>query len=572
MGRLQAGYVLDEHAKDDANRAGQNYWWVYIAEVLDRLGLTATAVPPAEIARRLRDLSLLFVHGRDGSLRDADLDAWVRSGGTLIGCHCEGLDDLCGNELLSRAQQPGDDFSVTAELRLTDTPFTAWLVPPSDLHKPLLIASPLRAVRAKASQPLGETDIGAVITARQYDAGWAFYFGFDLAQTFWTIQQGRPVNADHDGDGYWRTADAIVIGDHDPEVPYTDILLFLVQNMTAMRPHPMVHQLPPLNGSVPDMVLYYGGDDEGEEGVHSPAAEFMHSRGLPYHINCMLRDGKFAVGPHEAKALAARRTEVSLHYNFMDGFVHPTGFAQADVRSQTEQFVSHFGKRPVCTVTHWCRWTGSAEPALWMSEQGVRADNSYLHCRSVMLNPINLIGFSFGTCYPFFFWTDHALGNSRVEFVELPITAYELGYEGERSDFERIERALDLASHYQATMNFFYHPVYIAKYPACRKAIDRLLSLIQERGLKVLHSTPDAVAQWWLDRSRTRIEEATFQQGTLRFRVCTPSPLGCIVKVPVGSFQTASTRLPHEVSRKFGQKWLMLVLGKGETDVKVELH
>jgi hypothetical protein len=206
-----------------------------------------------------------------------------------------------------------------------------------------------------------------------------------------------------------------------------------------------------------------------------------------------------------------------------------------------------------------------------MAEEGVRADNSYLHRRSAMLNPINSMGFSFGSSYPFFFWTDHTQGNRRTEFLELPIIAYELGYEGERTDFEQLEKALDLAEHYQATMNFFYHPVYIAKYPACREAIDRLLAIIRDRDLSVFHSTPDVLAQWWLDRSRTRVENVTFNDGELRFRVFAPSPLGCIVKVPVGSFRIMGTASRHEVRKTYGQEWLMLVLGKGKTDVKVEL-
>jgi hypothetical protein len=569
---LKAGYVLDERTRDGAHRQGRNYWWAYIAEVLDRLGLTAVEIPAAQLPQRLHEVSLILLGPGDASSVASELDGWVRAGGTLIACSPEGLDALFGNEFASRLPQPGGEFSVSSELLLQDTAFTTGIHSPVYPDKPLLIASPIRTVKCLESVVIGQTAAGAVITGRSHGEGWAFYFGFDLAQTFWVIQQGRPVDADHDGDGYWRTPDGVVIEDREPEIAYTDELLFLLQNMVGLQPHPLIHQLPPQGDAVPDVVLYYGGDDEGDVGLRVPAAAFMQNRGLPYHINCMSKDGEFALGPEEAQSLAASGTEVSLHYNFMDGFAHPGGFEETDVESQTKLFLERFGRLPVCANCHWCRWTGWAEPALWMMKQGVKADNSFIHRRADVLNPVNSMGFSFGTSYPFFFWTDHTLGNRRIEFLELPIIAYELGYEGDRTDSPQLERALTLARHYQSTMNFFYHPFYIVRDSGCRAAVDRLLSLIEEQRILALHSTPDGVARWWLDRSNTRIEDVKLDGGRLSFLASTPSPSGFIARIPLGSLTPSEVGFPHRVIEKFGRRWLMLVLPEGETQVEVVIR
>jgi hypothetical protein len=47
---------------------------------------------------------------------------------------------------------------------------------------------------------------------------------------------------------------------------------------------------------------------------------------------------------------------------------------------------------------------------------------------------------------------------------------------------------------------------------------------------------------------------------------------GCIVKVPLGARVPTGIRLPHKVIRKFGRKWLMLVLPQGETQVGLSLE
>jgi hypothetical protein len=572
MPYLKAGYVIDESRWEELNRQGRNYWWAYIAEILDRVGLTASPVRLTELRERLPEFTVLFIG--DAPVRDlvSDLKTWVDEGGMLVGCMTEGLDDLFGNEYAGRIPQPGDEFSIAGELYLDEyQAATEEVRCPIHAGKPLLIISDIRLVRRVDSIPLGEVNGQPVITIWKPRIGYSVYFGFDLAQTFWAIQQGRPVDADHDGDGYLRTGDAIVIGDYEPEIPYTDELLRLLENILYSAHIPLIHQLPPTGDVVPDVLLFYGGDDEGSEGIQVPAAEFMAGRGLPYHINCMQLCGKYGLGPGEIERLRGLGTELSAHFNFIDGFAHPTGFTRDDVERQARAFVERFGHTPVCSNFHWCRWSGYAEPALWLAEQGIGADNSYAHRPLHVLNPVNSIGFAFGTSFPFHFYADHSMGNRRIDVLELPITAYEVGYTAEETDFPTLERALRLAVHYGLTMNFFYHPVYLAQHQTCRDTIDRLLSLIKDWGITAVHSAPDALTRWWNDRSRTVIEDAHWLGDGLAFTARTPSPQGFIAKIPYSGLKPPWTNLPHKVVHKRLRGWLMIVLPPGETQVEVRL-
>ncbi|MDH7480488.1 MAG: hypothetical protein QHH26_00765 [Armatimonadota bacterium] len=571
MDLLKAAYVIDEAQWEKTNGEGKTYWWAYIEEILDRIGLTAEKVHAADLPTKLHDFSTLFIGNIDASSLASNLDAWVRNGGTLFACGTSGLDGICGNRFIRQIPQSNDEFSITGELHLTKG-IHKEIRFPIYVGKPLLLAGAIRLVNAESSTVIATTQNHAVITSQKYGDGWAFYFGFDLAKTFWVIQQGRPVDSDYDGDGYLRTGDALVTGDYEPEIPYTDELMILLERFVGLSGIPLIHRLPPVNDKIPDVLLFYGGDDEGSTGVQIPAAEFMASRKLPYHINCMLLDGKYGLNPGEIRRLDELGTELAPHFDFINGFAHPTGFSREDVLTQTKAFIKHFNRQPFTSNCHWCRWTSYHEPALWLSEAGIRGDNSFVHRRLDVLNPTNTIGFAFGTAFPFNIYANHAYGNRRTGVVELPITAYEVGYTAGGTDFPTLERALKLAIHYGSTMNFFYHPVYISQQKTCRNAIDRLLSLIKEWGITPVHSTPDALAKWWIDRNDSQIKDIRKTDGKETFTIQTPSELGCIVKLRYFG-APPSISLPYRTIKLDKQSsWLMIAVPPGETRVEIKFE
>jgi len=211
------------------NAAGQNYWPIYIAEIISRLGLSADTLDPSALgdAAQLSQYALVFV-GAGAALpparrrrRAPERLGLCRRGARRPGC--EGLDEVFGVSAEGIVEQPDAPYGISAYLRLEPGPLTAEIHAEGNAQ-PLIIIAPARKLvpqqaSAVAALLMPSTDRPgygraatptewSAVTDRALGAGRAVYFGFDLAQTMWLLHQGRPVDADRDGDGYWRTPDA----------------------------------------------------------------------------------------------------------------------------------------------------------------------------------------------------------------------------------------------------------------------------------------------------------------------------------------------------------------------------
>jgi len=365
----------------------------------------------------------------------------------------------------------------------------------------------------------------------------------------------------------------MIIADREPDVPFTDLLVYLLRNVVALSGQPMIHQLPALEGEVPDCLLFWGGDDEAAAGTQVRAAHFMAERGLPYHINIMPRDGRFTVSPEEFGEMRELGTEPSLHLNFIDGYEHPLAFTHEDVRAQVELYRQAYGETPVCTVFHWTLWHGWTEPAQWLREEGVLADNSRFNYNKPVLNPTNSVGYAYGTCFPFFMRLDWRGGNRRLDFISEPITAYECGYvrEGD-ADPDTLHRALSNAAFWHQTCNMFYHPVCIFRFAECKAAIDALLAYLAERGIRAVHMGNDGVSFWWRARSAAAIEDARCEADGVSFSARCEWD-GYVVTVPLPGEQ-ASAEVDGEpawmqVRHEYGRWWGYIPLQSGAHRVRV---
>jgi hypothetical protein len=497
------------------------------------------------------------------------------------------LDELAGNRSAGRLPQPEGEFSCAATFALRPHPITREIHSPLQPNQPLLVFSEAHLVSPHSSvelarlyDPAGHDTGCAAVTARRVGKGRVFSFAFSVAQTMWVLHQGRPADRDYDGDNYLRRSDSIVIRPHSIEVGYADELLFLLQNMIGTQPHPFVHQLPPTaEGDIPDALFHWGGDDEGDRtGIALRASNWMKERGLPYHVNAMpWPGGKFGLSAADARRIGDNGHEVSIHFNFIDDFKPGSAFSREDVLAQAAAFRRAFGQDFVCSVNHWCRWTGWAEPAMWMREAGGKADNSFTHAGSPPYNPVNLLGFSFGTAFPFWFHDDWRGRNRRIDFLEQPVTAYECGYVGrERTDFPTVHKVIDLAARHHLTMNMFYHPIYIDQFPHCRAAIEEAMRYLEERKIRALHVGSDGLYRWWKARSETKVARVAVTSSALSFEVKTRHPNGAIIKVPLGR-KTAQTVTANGnparslTEQRFGQRWLLIVVPTGKTQVKCGL-
>ena len=245
------------------------------------------------------------------------------------------------------------------------------------------------------------------------------YCTFDLPKAVWVLHQGRPVVTQPAHDGFYR-GDTLSVYRAEQTVPAADELILFLRSYLADVGQPFVSPLPPVDEEPADLLCYWGGDDEAIAGTHLPAAEFMHSQGLPYHSNILYRkDGTFAINRAEAEELKRLGTEVSLHYNFREFGQHPRHFTRAEVHKQAVAFRETFGHAPGCTVNHWSLWTGWHQPAVWMAEAGGRGDNSFLPLKG------DRPCYRFGTSLPYRFYADHTGENARLPFLAQPATCYE---------------------------------------------------------------------------------------------------------------------------------------------------
>lgn len=591
MAMLKAAIYWDDDLRALANAAGANYWHTYTREICEQMGLCAASLPRAALSTAgLADLAVLILPDLVGKyLQEAEKAAlrdWVNAGGLLIGFATEGLGDLFGI-VIEGELPPGEDcYSLTAALRFSDPLLARSLLPLGEEDAPIPVAAPVKLLRADGDGrelarllSLNGRDLRRpAVTLRDLGGGQAMYFAFNVAHSVWAMHHGRPILDDFDGDGKLRSSDAMILRPFSTSLPYADLLVMLLRNVIGRRGVPFIHALPPLpeTGEIPDALFHWGGDDEALAGQQVPASEFMRELGLPYHINIMARPGEgFSLGKAEYDQLKANGHEPSLHFNFIDGVEHPYSFTRQDIQRQVDEYVAAFGETPVCSVFHWTVWNLWHEPAEWMASCGLLGDNSHIHQPCPPSNPINIVGFGFGTSYPYHFYQDWRKENERIRFLELPITAYECGYrqDTEVLDLKPLHRAIDLARYWHLTMDMFYHPVLIYAFPQCKAAIRAGLDYMAEVGVKPIHMGNDGLTRWWLARSEADIREAQLAPEGRTMTVSNDWPHGLVVQALVDGPEAQATvdgqLRPTVVRQEHGACWLYVSVPQGTHEVKV---
>ena len=270
------------------------------------------------------------------------------------------------------------------------------------------------------------------------------------------------------------------------------------------------------------------------------------------------------VDPEAAEVLEEAKSQRPLA--LVTNFDHPCGFTRQDVLVQARQFRERFGRDSVCGVNHCVRWTGWAEPARWMLAAGNKGDNSFFGWTSPPNNPVNTLGFVHGSAFPRRIWEDAEHGNARLDFLEIPITGYEVGYADETFIPEKVQQALDLALRYRLTLEFFYHPVYIAQYPACRQAIDELVRLIGELPVPPILMGLDQLYHWWTAREQAVIQDARQSEKNVTFKIDCAWEDGYVARIPTGEAPPAECLVDDspadfETAVEFGQRHFRTALG-----------
>lgn len=598
-------YVYDEAVKREVNGEGQNCWEVYLREILGMLGASAKPISLSELnhPQSLEGIRTLIIGCQSGARLDDSvaglLNHWVYAGGVLIGFQPQGLDALFGIKPIGEIPQATDDYEIVGQFELQVHPLTFDLHPILFSEQRLLIISDISLVGLNGAVEVGRLLDGGgkelsfpAVTWRAHGQGFAGYFAFDMAKTIWLLHQGRrlePGVAFHAGQ-------MTLVVNHSKKVPYADIMAFLLQNMISVRPQPFVFQLPPHGGTVPDALFYWTGDDYyGPVEFSLQASDFMKELGLPYHINVGSYHPDTGKGhpmsDEELKHIYDNGHEISLWFNMRNKNRSGLEITEERIKHQADLFEKRFGRRPESTLMTATNWYGWAEPARWMANHGVKADNSFggngLRPDHPLANDSNFI-FGFGTSFPYYFYEDFTHGNERIDCMEQPIICYELGHRAStdrgmsgtlvRDELtfapEDIHLPVDMAVKYHMTMDFFYHPYYIANFPNCRKAIKEIVDYAHYKQASILHMGNDQLCRWWNARTLSHVHITSEEDGETRMVAECPHESGMIVKLALSTARNVYAACDGQeavsmVKWEFGRHWLFVIVPQGRHEVTI---
>jgi hypothetical protein len=53
---MKIGYIINKKLWEEENERGRNYWWIYIEEILNRIGITAEAIDIENLEKKYRGI------------------------------------------------------------------------------------------------------------------------------------------------------------------------------------------------------------------------------------------------------------------------------------------------------------------------------------------------------------------------------------------------------------------------------------------------------------------------------------------------------------------------------------
>lgn len=578
------GYVIDRELREKFHEEGQNDWDSYLPELADAVGIRAVEIAAPVTGEKLKGLTYLMIGARNVEKEAEELKKWTEAGGILLLFGSTGTSRLTGFLREQVEKQTDDDFTTSAYISLEKEYAKRVYDHPEFKTLPVYSfcveteVSDEAEVLAWLHRPTifgldgGDRTEYPAICKRKLGKGSVYYFAFSLPKTLWVLQQGRPVDRDYDGDGYYRTGDAIVLTRaHDLMIPYGDVYRSILKDILSEKPQPFIYELPvDEEGGIPDFILHYGGDDEGSKDYQMIASRVMKEKQIPYHVNLMLNGkGEFAITKEQYEELKQNGTTPAIHFDF---FAARKFYTREEFDRQLDKYVETFGEVPKMAVNHVLMWTGWVDNERWCMERGIKADQTKIHKHLMPdYNPINTIGMAFGSTYPHFVYDDHAHGNAKMEFIDIPIGFFEprVCPETEKEDKEQIDRALEMAFCHKATLNIFVHPIYLATEPACLAALDHIKEKIKEMGYRVMHVENDFLCDWWFDRSAIILEEIQRDETSFTFRAESGRPFVIQFKGSGDYFINGEKKRAQAVDR-MGADWRVCALPAGENTVKIE--
>ncbi len=225
-GTTPVAYLVCESSQTNKNRTGENYWDAYWKEIFSQLGYTATRYNSLDnLCKNLSACRIIFLGETEvNSCQKELLRSWVEKGGILVGSLTAGLDDLFGIISSELRYESYDTYTIQSLVAMKEQGF-AYLPEAAGKSFTLPVISKFKLCNTEedttslafileyssfsvSGRDLSDSGVPG-FWQRNVGSGKAFYFPFSIPKTVCILHQGRPVNRDWDGDGYYRTGDGI---------------------------------------------------------------------------------------------------------------------------------------------------------------------------------------------------------------------------------------------------------------------------------------------------------------------------------------------------------------------------
>ena len=564
-------YLFDYQNQINANKNSRNYWYCYITEIFNKLGINGKILSLDNV-NDVSDNDILFL-GNDELDNDIKYVLSKKNKLTVIGLGTRNADEIFG--IKSIRIQEGEEFTINSYFEMTDKTY----LPIEDFDCKLPIISDINVIETNNCDTLAVIDDTG--TAGLVKCGSKYYFTFDICQTIWAGSTGKPLyNGGINGFNIGRVPDSRIVPlEYDTKIAFCDYYIYILQTILSKYNIPMLHRLPPCdNGKIPDWLLFIGGDDDATSGeMNLKASEILYNYDIPYHINVMPRgDGTFVSSYEDYELIKSRGHEIALHYDFVSG-----GFDKVtanDFRDQGEMFFREFGEIPVCNVGHCLASYGWAERCRDQAELGVLGDNSRLG--EVDLNDINAFnmhGFAFGTAFPFFAYDDYTRDNKKLKFIEIPNTYYEPRLKTD-ADLLQIHNCVDQAVKHGRCINYFMHPHYVSGWygggnESVLNAIEETLRYCEKNNYVINKTTSvNKLCLWWHYRADCKILNVKNNSCSVNFNITALCDM--IVKIPDNNYKELyindETHDDYVLKNIDGIAWFMFTVKKGFYTIKIE--
>ena len=555
-------YYHNRFAHAQRNAAGLDYTPAYLPALIKNLGFSAEELYPSDVSLlKAGDMLIIGAEALSESETTALSAAIDRGCGVIaFGARAENVFPEVVTGVYSE-----DQYATVGYFHFTD----------SDELLPVL--------GRFDTMPIVDHALGSIITkenvavhtvyAKLSDKVW--YWSFDLPATLLYAADGRPTYGPKNNFPVpvGRVPDSCVLEEnYDYNIAYADSYLRSVEDILSDAGFVRIWALPEQNGKICDLALYFAGDDDAYSAENDlRAAEAMYKLGLPYHLNLMPvgLEERFVIDRDQYKRLHELNCETAIHYNFT---AYP--FSQEGHRMQMDMYERIFGETSGGPVNHCLVQEGTAAERYRMQvECGAKSDNNRFQNQldPADINAFNLTGFAFGSAFPRFVICDAEHGNRELPFCEIYGSYYEPRiYECKPEEYKKIEDYLENGYIYGRPLQLFTHPHYISgaagfdPKPALR-SLEHAKAYVTEKGWNVWYCGPDALGDWWHERSSCTITETTSNGFVLH----NPTSRRVTAVLPPGVSQIVinGQRMPVTAKTVAGRFLTMISLGSGRSEI-----